>query len=151
MLDAAGGTRASVLSRLGAALIDAGAVILVAACSAQVAAMDWPAATAIVALVYFFLATALFGKVPRSGSVQTLVILEPLTQGPTAIAAAWRVEPTRFSHLFGSADGSTPDRWMAGGAHVDHRRTTPRTRDVAPLRVRNQGVARKHSARGPFG
>ena len=111
VLDAAWhGPRVPVLSRLGAALIDAGAVILMAAVLARAEGMSWPATTAIVALVYFSLATALFGESPAKWAMsKRRSILEPLTQGPAAIAAACRRGADAISHVFGSADGGTPE------------------------------------------
>lgn len=64
-----------------AAPIDAGAVILVAGALAWVAGMDRPATTAIVALAYFSLATALFGESPAKRAMsRRRSILDALTQ-----------------------------------------------------------------------
>lgn len=111
VLDAAWhGPRASVLSRLLAALVDAGAVILVAAAVAWVAGMDRPATTAIVALAYFSLATSLVGESPAKWAMSRgRSILDTLRQGPAAIAAAWRRGTGEISHLFGSPDSGTPE------------------------------------------
>lgn len=111
VLDAAWhGPRASVLSRLLAALIDAGAVILVAAALAWVAGMDRPATTAIVALAYFSLATALVGESPVKGAMsRSRPILDMLTEGPAAIAAVWRRGAGEISRAFGSADSGMPE------------------------------------------
>lgn len=138
VLDAAWrGPRVSVLSRLGAALIDAGAVILAAAALAPVAGMDWPAVTAVVALVYFSLATALFGESPAKWAMhKRRSIVGALTQPPAAIAAAWRRSADAISHVFGSADSGTrspidePEvrTWI-----TDARRIGPAP---SPLRVR---------------
>ena len=107
VLDAAWhGPRASVPTRLLAALIDAGTVIFVAAALAWVAGMDRPATAAIVALAYFSLATALFGQSPATLAISKLrLILDVLTQGPAAIAATWR----RGAGVFGSAANTTPE------------------------------------------
>ena len=104
------GPRVPVLSRLGAALIDAGAVILVAAVLARVEGMSWPATTAIVALAYFFLATALFGESPAKWALsKRRFILEGLTQGSAGIAEAWGRGADTLSDVFGSPDGGTPE------------------------------------------
>ena len=95
-----------VLSRLLAALIDGGAVILVAAALAWVAATDPSATTAIVALAYFSLATALFGESPAKWAISRgPSIFGALTHGPAALAARWR----RVADVFGTADGGTPE------------------------------------------
>lgn len=111
VLDAAWhGPRASALSRLLAALIDAGAVILAAAALAWVAGMDRPATTAFGALAYFSLATALVGASPAKWAMSRRPsILDALTQGPAAIAAAWRRGADAISHVFGSDDGAMPE------------------------------------------
>lgn len=111
VLDAAWhGPRASVLSRLRAALIDAGGVILVAAALAWVAGMDRPATTAIVALAYFSLATALVGESPAKWAMsRSRPILDTLRQSPAAMAAAWRRGAGAISHVFGSADSGMPE------------------------------------------
>jgi len=106
VLDAAWhGPRASVRTRLLAALIDAGTVILAAAALAWVAGMDRPATTAIVALAYFSLATALFGKSPAKWVMSNRrSIVDALAQGGSGIAAAWR----RGAGLLGSAGTAEP-------------------------------------------
>ena len=63
------GPRTSVLSRLLALLIDAVTVTLVAAAVAWVRSMDRPTTTAIVALAYFSLATAIFGESPAKWAI----------------------------------------------------------------------------------
>lgn len=99
------GPPAPVLSRLLAALIDGAAVILVAAALAWVAGTDQPATTAILALAYFSLATALFGESPAKWVMSKgPSIFGALTQGPAALAAAWR----RVTDVFGTASGDTP-------------------------------------------
>jgi hypothetical protein len=103
------GPPASVLSRLLAVVMDSGAVILVAAAVAWVAGIDRAATTAIVALAYFSLATALFGESPAKLAVsRSRAFLAALPQGPAAIAAAFRQGATAISHVFGSAEGETP-------------------------------------------
>jgi hypothetical protein len=106
VLDAAWhGPPAPVLSRLTAALIDAGAVIFVAAALAWVAGTDQPSTTAIVALTYFSLATALVGESPAKWAISKgPSLFGALIQGPSAIAAAWR----RVADLFGTAGAGTP-------------------------------------------
>ncbi len=100
------GPPASVLSRLLAALIDGGAVILVAVALAWVAGTDRPATIAIVALVYFSLATAVIGESPAKWAMsRSRGILEALPQGPAALAGAWR----RVADQFGTANSGTPE------------------------------------------
>jgi hypothetical protein len=103
MLDAEWhGPPAPILRRLTAALIDAGAVILVAAALAWVAGTDQPVTTAMVALVYFSLATALFGESPAKWALSKG---PSIFGGPSALAAAWR----RVADVFGTAGGGTPE------------------------------------------
>ncbi|MEO8679875.1 MAG: helix-turn-helix domain-containing protein [Vicinamibacterales bacterium] len=111
-LDAAWhGRRGSVLSRLLAAGIDAGAVILVAAALAWVAGVDQAATTAIVALAYFSLATTLVGESPAKWAMsRRRSIVQALAQGPAAIVAVWRRGGDAMPHVFGSADDGTPER-----------------------------------------
>ncbi|MEO7134643.1 MAG: helix-turn-helix transcriptional regulator [Vicinamibacterales bacterium] len=58
------GPQGSIFPRLIAAGIDAAAVVVLAALLAWLSGIPWPAVTAIVALVYFSLATALLGESP---------------------------------------------------------------------------------------
>jgi len=92
VLDAAWrGPRASVRSRLLIALIDAGAVMLVAAALAWAAGTGSPATTAIVALAYFSLATALVGESPAKWTMsKRRSILNALTKGMSGVAGAIR-------------------------------------------------------------
>jgi transcriptional regulator with XRE-family HTH domain len=107
VLDAAWhGPRASVPTRLLAALIDAGTVVFVAAALAWVAGMDRAATTASVALAYFTLATALFGESPAKWVMSNhRSSVDALRQGGSAIAAAWR----RGAGVLGSADAGTAE------------------------------------------
>jgi transcriptional regulator with XRE-family HTH domain len=108
VLDAAWrGPRVSVRSRLLTALIDAGAVTLVAAALAWAAGMGWAATTAIVALAYFSLATALIGESPAKWTMsKSRSTLNALTQGMSGVARAIRpgdssVEAWGRRHLAG--------------------------------------------------
>lgn len=58
------GPQGSIVPRLFAAVIDAAAVVALAAVLAWLSGIAWPAVTAIVALAYFSLATALLGESP---------------------------------------------------------------------------------------
>ena len=88
MLDAAWhGPRPSVLSRLIAPPIDAGAVILMAVGLAWVAGMDRSAATAIVALAYFSVATALVGESPAKWALATTTVDRRCAEAGTASTA----------------------------------------------------------------
>jgi transcriptional regulator with XRE-family HTH domain len=83
------GPRASVRSRLLIALIDAGAVILVATALWWRASMGWPATTAIVALAYFSLSTAIIGESPAKWTMsKRRSILQALTQGMSRVTGA---------------------------------------------------------------
>lgn len=104
VLDAAWhGARASVAVRLLAALIDAGVVILVAVAIAWVAGIGRLETTAIIALAYFSLATALFGNSPANWAIcRFRSILGGHMSGLAAMSAAWK-------HVFGTTGGGTPE------------------------------------------
>jgi len=104
------GPRTPVLSRLLAVLVDAGIVAVLAVAIAWTLAMNLPTTAAIVALVYFSLATALFGESPAKWAlVRRQSILRALTQGSAVVASAWRRGADAISHLLGGAGGSTPE------------------------------------------
>jgi Helix-turn-helix domain len=104
------GPRASVLSRLLAVLIDAGTVTLLAVAIAWMAGMDRPTTAAIVALVYFSLATALFGESPAKWAIsRRRSIIDALTHGTAVVAAAWRRSADAISSVLGSAGTVTPE------------------------------------------
>ena len=115
------GPKASVRSRLVAASIDAGVVSLVGVALAWGFGFGRPVTLALVALTYFSLATAVFGKSPASWAIaKGKSILGAPTQGLAAFAAAWR-------HLFGTAgeaadqeDGPEMRGWV-----TDARRVAP--------------------------
>jgi hypothetical protein len=103
------GPRASVLSKILAAAIDAGVVILLASALAWVAGMDRPATIAIVALAYFSLATVLFGESPAKWAiVRRHLIFDAMTRGFTAIPTASRSGVAAISSVFGNAEDGTP-------------------------------------------
>ena len=108
VLDAAWhGPPASMLSRLLTAAIDLGAITLMSAALAWMVGIDWSATTAIIALAYFSLATVLFGETPAKRAIsRRRSILDVLTHGPAAIAAAWRRPAVAISHVLGRDDGS---------------------------------------------
>lgn len=110
VLDAAWhGPRTSVLSRLLTALIDSGAVVLMATAIARIGGVDWPATTAIVALAYFSVATVVYGHTPaKRVMAESGALLGVLTHGPAAIAAAWRGPAAAISQVLGR-DGGTPE------------------------------------------
>lgn len=98
------GPRTSVLSRLLAALLDAGAVAFMASAVVWAASVDWSATTAIVALAYFCLSTALLGQSPgRWATSSHRSIFEAMR--PAAIPAAWRTGAEAITGLFASAGG----------------------------------------------
>ena len=104
------GPRVSVPSRLLAALCDAGAVVLVAVALAWVAGAAWSTTTAVVALAYFSLATALAGESPATWAIpRRRSILDALMHGPAAIATAWTHASDSMSQLFGNAGGGAPE------------------------------------------
>jgi transcriptional regulator with XRE-family HTH domain len=98
------GPRASVLSRVLAALIDTGAVLIMAFTLAWVPGIDLAATIAIVALAYFSLATALFGQSPASWTIaKRRSIIDALTPEPAEdqeerpwVTDAHRVGPPRL-------------------------------------------------------
>jgi transcriptional regulator with XRE-family HTH domain len=103
------GPRAPVGLRLLAAVIDAGNV-LSAAALAWAAGVDWPTATAVIALTYLCLGTALFGGSPGTWALsERHAILDALTHGSTGLSAGWRSSAGAFSHMFGSADDGTAE------------------------------------------
>jgi hypothetical protein len=103
------GPRASVLAKLLAATIDAGAVILVAVALAWVAGMDRPTTIAIVALAYLSIATVLFGESPAKWALsRRRIIVDAMTDGLAAILTASRRGVASISSVFGSAESGTP-------------------------------------------
>lgn len=115
------GPRGSVPLRLLAAVLDGAAVILVSTALAWVAGIDPLATTAIVAMAYFTLATALFGESPAKYAMTRRAFVRE------ALAPA-------ISSMFGSHETSTPEpeepvmrEWF-----TDARRVAPSPR----LRVR---------------
>ena len=104
------GPRGSVASRLLAAGLDAGAVVLVSAALAWLAGTDLLTTTAIVALTYFSLATILLGESPaRSAISKCRFYVDALRQGWPAVAATWRSGGHVISPVPGSTDTGTPE------------------------------------------
>lgn len=102
------GPRASAISRLLAALIDCAAVILVSVALAWLAGLGVLATTAIVALAYFSLATAVLGESPaRLALSRGRSIVDAIRLAPAAITAAWRHSVHAVSHMFASDDDRT--------------------------------------------
>ena len=99
------GPQGSILPRVIAAVIDAAAVVALAAALAWLAGIAWPAVTAVVALVYFSLATALLGESPvkfllsRNPSIFSAV-KSPATEEPET--RSW----TTDAHRVGPAPSS---------------------------------------------
>jgi len=99
-----------VLSRLLAVVIDAGIVSVVAVAIAWMKAFDLPTTAAIVSIIYFSLATALFGESPTKWAfVRRESIIHGLTQGSAAVASAWRRSADTISHLLGGAGAVAPE------------------------------------------
>ena len=88
------GPRTPVVLRLLAASLDAAVVIAVGAAMAWMAGIDQPATTAILAVAYFSLATAVFGETPASWAISRRDAIARLFA--SAIAKA-RPEPTEES------------------------------------------------------
>jgi hypothetical protein len=100
------GPQGSIVPRLVAAVIDAAAVVALAAVLAWLSGIAWPTVTAIVALVYFSLATALLGESPTklllSKNQSLLPSLTPPKDAPDTrswTTDAHRVGPTPSSRL----------------------------------------------------
>jgi len=101
--------RPSILSRIVAALVDSG-VILVAAAIAWMAGKDLPQTTAIVALVYFSLATAVLGESPAKWIIsRRSSLVERVAQGRAAIASAWDQGTGSISGVLGNADDDSAE------------------------------------------
>jgi hypothetical protein len=84
------GPQASILSRLLAAVLDAGAVSL-AAFLAWLVGLDWRAAAAIVALAYFSVATVLLAESPAKWAIERRqMILDALAHGVAMASGAWK-------------------------------------------------------------
>ena len=97
------GPRTSVLARLLALLIDALTVTLVAFAIAWMRGLDLPTTTAIVAMAYFSLATALFGESPAKWAITRRgAIIDGMTHGLVVVAAAWKRSTDAVWHLLGS-------------------------------------------------
>jgi hypothetical protein len=101
------GPQGSIVPRLFAAAIDAAAVVALAAVLAWLSGIAWPAVTAIVALTYFSLATALLDESPAKlllsrhpsmfGAVKPPATQEPETRGWTTDAhRVGPAPPSRF-------------------------------------------------------
>ncbi len=103
------GPRSSLLSRLLAAILDASAVVGVAAAIAWMLGTGWPLTAAIAALAYFSLATALLGESPAKWIIaRRRAMLDKLRQGP-AIATTWAPGDNAISRLFRSADAGSAE------------------------------------------
>jgi transcriptional regulator with XRE-family HTH domain len=120
------GPHAPLLSRLLVALLDAGVVVLAAVALTWFQRMNFPAATAIIAVAYFSLATAILGESPASWIKNKRDrVLESLGHGTTAMASPWR----RISDVFSSVLGHTgsdasdqvdeTDRWLTDAHRVE--------------------------------
>lgn len=104
------GPRASVVSRLLAAGLDAGSVVVVSAAFAWLSGTDQLTTTAIVALAYFSLATVLLPESPgRLAISRYRGPLDALWQGLPAITAAWKRGVHAVSQVSGRAGAGTPE------------------------------------------
>ena len=96
----------SVLFRLMIAFVDAAAIVA-AAVIAWFAGLERPETTAIVGLVYFFLATVLLGESPAKWLLsRRQSILETLRRRPATVAAAWQRGGESIKRLVERAHGS---------------------------------------------
>ena len=104
------GPPTSVLLRLIALLFDALTVTLVATSLSWVRGMDWSMTTAVVALAYFSLATALFGESPAKWALSRRQSLAAgIIHGQASVAATWKRSADSISHLLGTTDAD-PDK-----------------------------------------
>ena len=104
------GPPTSVLSRLLAVPIDAGAVILIAVALAWWAGLDRATTTTIVALAYFSVATLLVGESPAKWAMsRRRSILDTLTLGLAGVATTWKRSADAISHLVGTTDAGAPE------------------------------------------
>ena len=118
VLDAAWhGPRASVASRLLAALLDGVFVTAAGILAGWGTGITWPISIAIVALVYYSLATAVFDKSPASWAIARGKSLSAPSPVLTAIADAWR-------HVLGRTDTPTEEPEMEPWI-TDARRVAP--------------------------
>ena len=127
------GPHASALSRVLAAVIDAGAVMFLATALAWVAGIGWLTATALIAMTYFFFATALLGESPgRWAIARHRLALDTLMNSPAAIAAAWQKGVHGVTHMFDKTDGEPPQR----AGEPEPRAWVSDARRVGPARLR---------------
>jgi hypothetical protein len=99
------GPQRSFLPRLGAAVIDAAVVVVVAAVLAWLAGIGWPLVTAILALTYFSLATALLGESPAQWLISRYQSLLDALKPPSTEQAEPR-SWTTDAHRVGAAPSS---------------------------------------------
>jgi transcriptional regulator with XRE-family HTH domain len=117
------GPHASMPSRLLAAVLDAGAVLLLATAFAWMGGTEWPATTAVVALVYFTLATAIVAETPAKWALaKRQMIFDALSQGQAAIVTAWRQGTDAISGVLPadaeSADDPEGRTWISDARRV---------------------------------
>jgi transcriptional regulator with XRE-family HTH domain len=110
VLDAAWhGPASTLLTRLCAATLDAAGIVAVASL-AWVVGLGWPTITALFALAYFSLGTALFGESPAKWAIDRRhAILEAAMHGWTAIRSAWKPVADVLSEGFVRPDAGTPE------------------------------------------
>jgi hypothetical protein len=104
------GPKASVLSRMFAAFVDCGVVLLAAVAGGLAAGTDLPRTTAIVALVYFSLATVVFGESPAKWALSKgQSILGALQEGRSTVQEALRHGADAISGVLGSAESAAQE------------------------------------------
>jgi transcriptional regulator with XRE-family HTH domain len=110
ILDAAWhGPASTLLTRLCAATIDAAGILAVASL-AWLAGLNWPTITAVFALAYFSLGTALLGESPAKWAIDRRhAILEAVIQGARAIRFAWKPVADVIAEGFVRPDTETPE------------------------------------------
>jgi hypothetical protein len=120
VLDAAWhGPRASVRSRVLAALIDGGCVTVAGMLAGWSTGISWPLSIAIVALVYFSLATAVFDKSPASWAIAKG---KSMAGAPTPVLAAIA---DALRHVLGRPDATSTEDPETQPWVTDARRVAP--------------------------
>ena len=140
------GPKTPIRSRMLTAVIDAGAVGILAAAAVWLTGMDVAAITAALAMSYFTLATVLLGDSPMAWVIRWRrtrisvtpepALTEPVTT-PSRIAWAWQRGSEMAALVFGSAGDKTADTFRGESEEriwtSNARRVRPRH---APTRLR---------------
>jgi hypothetical protein len=142
------GPKVPIRSRILTAMIDAGAVIVLAAAVMWLTGMDAATITAAVAMSYFTMATVMLGDSPMAWAIRwrrARVSVQPAPDVTAPVPAqsriewAWQRGSEMAALVFGSAGGQTPDAFRG---ETEERIWTSNARRVRPrhgptrLRVR---------------